>query len=52
MDVDDVQDSSPLAPIFPLSRVKKIMKTDKDVAMCSADSVALVAMASVQIGLF
>lgn len=36
-----------VAPIFPLSRVKKIMKTDKDVSMVNADAVALTAMAAV-----
>jgi hypothetical protein len=49
MDIDeeslDIPSSS--APIFPLSRVKKIMKTDKDVAMCSADAVSITAMAAV-----
>lgn len=38
---------SKIAPIFPLSRVKKIMKTDKDVHMCTAEAVALTAMAAV-----
>lgn len=36
-------------PIFPLSRVKKIMKADKDVHMCSADAVLLAAFAAVHL---
>jgi len=41
--------SSGLAPIFPLSRVKKIMKADKDVHMISADAVLFTAMAAVRL---
>lgn len=50
MDVDEEHGNempSGFAPVFPLSRVKKIMKSDKDVAMCSADAVAVTAMATV-----
>ena len=46
MEIDPAHGTS-VAPIFPLSRVKKIMKMDKDVNLCSAESVALAAMASV-----
>lgn len=46
MEIDPAPGAS-VAPIFPLSRVKKIMKMDKDVNLCSAESVALAAMASV-----
>lgn len=46
-DYVDESSNSGVGPIFPLSRVKKIMKTDKDVHMCSADAVMLTAMAAV-----
>jgi len=34
---------------FPLARVKRIMKEDKDVVQCSNESVFLVALATVTI---
>jgi hypothetical protein len=43
----DESASTGAGPIFPLSRVKKIMKADKDVHMCSADAVMLTTMAAV-----
>lgn len=44
----DELNTNDLGPIFPLSRVKKIMKTDKDVHMCSADAVVFTALAAVR----
>ena len=39
-----VSNNSPA--IFPLARIKKIMKTDKDVNLVSADAVNLVSLAT------
>lgn len=47
IDIGEELNTTDLGPIFPLSRVKKIMKTDKDVHMCSADAVLFTAMAAV-----
>jgi hypothetical protein len=37
---------------FPLARIKKIMKADKDVNLCSAESVFLTSFATVLFYLF
>ncbi len=36
-------------PLFPLSRIKKIMKADKDIHMCSAEAVLLTTFAAVHL---
>lgn len=38
---------SGVGSIFPMSRVKKIMKADKDIHMCSAEAVLLTSLAAV-----
>lgn len=35
--------------VFPLARIKKIMKADKDVSLCSAEAVHLVSLAAVPV---
>jgi histone H3/H4 len=47
----EMDGSNPSAPtgsgaIFPLARIKKIMKADKDVNLVSADAVTLVSLAT------
>ena len=47
MDNSGDQSASTAGPSFPLARVKKIMKADKDVHLVSAEAVQLTSIAAV-----